>query len=225
VRALPKILTGKIPATDIIFPDSSMELVQGIYKGNKVADYFNEVVAKAVEAYIKERIEIEPGATVRIIEIGAGTGGTSAVVFSKLKMYRANIKEYCYTDLSKAFLLHAEKEYKPENPYLTCRIFNVERPLLEQGIDAGGYDIVIATNVLHATRNIRQTLQNAKAVLKKNGLILINEISCNTLFSHLTFGLLEGWWLYEDRDLRIPAVRDCIPGHGRRYWKEKALVR
>ncbi|WP_250625011.1 class I SAM-dependent methyltransferase [Bacillus subtilis] len=33
----------------------------------------------------------------------------------------------------------------------------------------GGYDAVIAANVLHATKNIRQTLRNAKAVLKKTG--------------------------------------------------------
>jgi acyl transferase domain-containing protein/acyl-CoA synthetase (AMP-forming)/AMP-acid ligase II/shikimate kinase/acyl carrier protein/2-polyprenyl-3-methyl-5-hydroxy-6-metoxy-1,4-benzoquinol methylase len=211
LRALPEILTGKVPATEIMFPNSSMELVEGIYKNNPVSDYFNEVLADTVAAYIEERVKFDPSALVRIIEIGAGTGGTSTMVFQKLKPYQAHIQEYCYTDISKAFLIHAEKEYGPENPYLTYQLFNVEASIAGQEISAGEYDLVIATNVLHATQNIRQTLQNAKATLKKNGLILLNEISHNSLFIHLTFGLLEGWWRYEDSNLRIPGCPGLYP--------------
>jgi polyketide synthase PksN len=215
LRALPEILTGRVPATDIMFPNSSMELVEGIYKNNAVADFFNGVLSDTLVACIQERIREDTSARIRILEIGAGTGGTSAGVFRKLRPYREYIEEYCYTDLSKAFLMHAEKEYGPENPYLTCKIFNVEESPVGQGIESGGYDIVIATNVLHATKNIRQTVRNAKAVLKKNGVIFLNEICGNNLFSHLTFGLLEGWWLYEDRALRIPGS----PALSLRTWE------
>ncbi|KAA6449525.1 beta-ketoacyl synthase N-terminal-like domain-containing protein [Bacillus swezeyi] len=211
LKALPDILTGKASATDILFPNSSMELVEGIYKNNQVADYFNDVLADTLAAYMQERLKQEPEATVRILEIGAGTGGTSAAVFQKMKAYQPHIKEYCYTDLSKAFLLHAEKAYGPDNPYLTYKVFNVEEPAAEQHIEAGGYDVVVAANVLHATKNIRQTLRNAKAVLKKNGLLLLNEINDHNVYSHLTFGLLEGWWLYEDPDLRIPGCPGLYP--------------
>ena len=211
MRVLPEILTGKILATDIIFPNSSMELVEGIYKNNAVTDYFNEVLANMVCAYIQERLIEDPSVRIRIIEIGAGSGGTSTMVFRKTRPYLTHIQEYCYTDISKAFLMHAEKEYGPENPYLTYAVFNVEMPVNGQGVSAGGYDIAIAANVLHATKNIHQTLENAKALLKKNGLLLLNEISRNLLFTHLTFGLLEGWWLYEDPDLRISGCPGLLP--------------
>ncbi|MGY3837443.1 SDR family NAD(P)-dependent oxidoreductase [Bacillus atrophaeus] len=218
LKALPDILSGKVPATDVMFPHSSMELVEGIYKHNQVADYFNQVLSDTLIAYLEERLKEDPQASIRILEIGAGTGGTSAGIFQKLKSYQQNIEEYCYTDLSKAFLMHAEKEYGPENPYLTYKIFNVETPIVNQEIDAGGYDIVIAANVLHATKNIRQTLRHAKAVLKHNGLLLLNEMAGNSLFPHITFGLLEGWWLYEDPELRIPGCPGLYPD----AW-EKAL--
>ncbi|MCG8399781.1 class I SAM-dependent methyltransferase, partial [Bacillus atrophaeus] len=78
-------------------------------------------------------------------------------------------------------------------------------------IEAGGYDVVIAANVLHATKNIRQTLRHAKAVMKHNGLLLLNEMAGNSLFPHITFGLLEGWWLYEDPALRIPGCPGLYP--------------
>src|SRR6266545_2488790 len=211
LRSLPEILTGKRLATDIMFPNSSMALVEGVYKNNVVADYFNEVLADTVVTYVQERVKQDPAARMRILEIGAGTGGTSAMVLRKLKPHRDQIEEYCYTDISKAFLMHAEKQYAPDNPYLTCSIFNVEEPLAGQGVSAGAYDLVIATNVLHATTNIRATLRNAKAVLKQNGLFLINELSNNSLFTHLTFGLLEGWWRYEDATLRIPGSPGLYP--------------
>jgi polyketide synthase PksN len=215
LRALPDILTGKTPATDVLFPNSSTKMVEGVYKGNPIADYFNEALADMLIIYIEERLSQDPSAQIRIIEIGAGSGGTSAIVFKKLKPYRDHIKEYCYTDISKAFLMHAEKEYGPQNSYLTYRIFDVEAPLAGQGIEAGGYDLTIAANVLHATKNIRYTLRNAKTTLKRNGLLLLNEISGNALFTHLTFGLLKGWWLYEDAELRIPGC----PGLSPQTWQ------
>lgn len=216
MRALPGILTGKVPATDIMFPDSSMELVEGIYKNNPTADYFNEVLADTVMAYIDERVNENRSARIRIFEVGAGTGGTSAVVLKKLQAYRDYVEEYCYTDISKAFLLYAEREYGPGNPFLTYKIFNTEASPSIQDIEAGGYDIAIATNVLHATPNIRETLRNIKPLLKKNGLILLNEITGFTLSAHLTFGLLEGWWMYEDKALRATGC----PGLYAETWQK-----
>ncbi|WP_036723108.1 methyltransferase, partial [Paenibacillus forsythiae] len=216
LRALPDILAGKVLATEVMFPDSSMDLVEGIYKDNMVADYFNRVIADSAVAYIKERIKQDPAAQIRILEIGAGTGGTSAMVFKQLEPYKEHIREYCYTDLSKAFFIHAEKKYGLLYPYMTCRVFDLHKPVSGQGIDAGGYDLAIATNVLHATKNIRQTLRNVKVALRKNGLILLNELSGESLFTHLTFGLLEGWWLYEDSVLRMPGSPGLFP----ETWRE-----
>lgn len=211
LRALPDILTGKVPATDIIFPDSYMELVEELYKNDPAADCSNEALADIAASSVQQRIKQDPAARIRILEAGAGSGATSIKVFQKLRPYREHMGEYCYTDISKAFLLHAEKEYGPQVPFLTFRIFNLEKPAAAQGIDVGGYDIVIATNVLHATKNIKTTLRNTKAALRCNGLLLLNEITGSSLFTHLTFGLLEGWWLYEDPDIRIPGCPGLHP--------------
>ncbi|MCX7290343.1 SDR family NAD(P)-dependent oxidoreductase, partial [Janthinobacterium sp.] len=213
--ALPDILTGRVPATDVLFPDSSMRLVEGIYTDNPAADYFNAVLADVAVALVEQRLRQDPHARVRILEIGAGTGGTSAVLFERLRPYAAHIGEYCYTDLSKAFLFHAEKNFGPTTPYLRYQLFDVGRPLAQQSIEPGGYDLVVATNVLHATANIRRSVRNAKAALRHNGVLLLNEISRYHPFTHLTFGLLEGWWLYEDPALRIPGC----PGLTEQAWR------
>ena len=210
-RALPDILTGKRPATDILFPNSSMELVEGIYKGNPVSNLFNEVLATTVVNYLEERLCQDPAAKIRILEIGAGTGGTTAGLLTKLHPFKAYIQEYRYTDISKAFLLFAEKEFGRQYSYITYQLFNVEKPLAGQNVPVGEFDLVIANNVLHATRSIRQTLRNTKATLRRHGLLLLNELNGSSLFTHLTFGLLEGWWLYEDASLRIPGCPGLFP--------------
>lgn len=206
LRALPAILRGSQRATEIMFPHGTLELIEGIYQHNEVVDYFNEILIKCVISYVENQLpQIENNATpgIRILEIGAGTGGTSAPLLQNLRPYQHYIQEYCYTDISEAFLQHAQQVYAPLYPFLATRLFNVERDPGEQGIDPGSYDLVIAANVVHATRQIRHTLRNTKAIMKTNGLLLLNEISSVNLYTHLTFGLLDGWWSAEDPHLRM----------------------
>ena len=224
LRAMPDILTGKVKATDVMFPNSSMELVEGIYKGNLLSDLFHDVLGETLVSYIQESLSQDGSSQFRILEIGAGTGGSTDGLLSKLRPFQDHIREYCYTDLSKAFLLHARENYVSRAPYLTTRIFDVEKPIAEQNIQADRYDVVIAANVLHATRNIRQTLRNVKASMRKGGVLLLNELSGKSQFAHLTFGLLEGWWLYEDTGLRIPGSPGLYPETWRRVLNEEGFV-
>ncbi|MBM9440197.1 methyltransferase, partial [Streptomyces bryophytorum] len=216
LAALPDVLTGRRLATEILFPNSSMDLVQGLYQGNRLADFFNGVLADAVAAYVQRRLAADPAARIRILEVGAGTGGTSATVFPRLRLFGDAIAEYRYTDLSPAFLQHAEDTYGPDNPYLAYGLLDIERSPAGQEVDLGAYDLVIATNVLHATRRMHRTLAHAKALLRPNGLLLVNELTRNEVWVHLTFGLLEGWWLSEDAELRIPGGPVLAPATWRR---------
>ena len=63
---------------------------------------------------------------------------------------------------------------------------------------------MFATNVLHATRSMGVTLQNCKALLRTGGLLIANELTTKTEFLTLTFGLTDGWWLFDDAERRIP---------------------
>ena len=73
-------------------------------------------------------------------------------------------------------LLVIPTRFVPGNPFVRPRLFDVEQPLAAQGIAADRYDIAIATNVLHATKNIRQTLRNVKAALRRRGALFLNEM-------------------------------------------------
>ncbi|MFJ1713851.1 SDR family NAD(P)-dependent oxidoreductase [Streptomyces sp. NPDC088260] len=216
LRALPDILTGRTRPTDILFPRGSVALVEGTYRNNRVADMYNRAMTDTAAAIVAERLRLDPAARLRILEIGAGTGGTSVGMFAALRPFQDHIETYTYTDLSKAFLNHARTEYGPEVPYLAYARFDAEQPLAGQGMESGSYDLVIAANVLHATRDTRNTIRNAKAALRDGGWLLLNELAAFDVSSHLTFGLLEGWWLFEDHALRVPGSPALSPAN----WRE-----
>lgn len=202
VRSLRDILTGKVHATDVIFPDSSLDLVKKVYQGNAVNDFFNIRIADAVDTYLENRVaDLKAGEKIRLFEIGAGTGCTSAVIFRQIQKYGPHI-EYLYTDISRRFLLYAEKEFEACRPFLRFDVFDAEQPLEAQGIEYATMDVVIASNVLHATREINHTMAQVKRLLKRNGLLVLNEISGKQDYITLIFGLLDGWWLFTDDGLR-----------------------
>ncbi|KFF06342.1 SDR family NAD(P)-dependent oxidoreductase [Flavobacterium reichenbachii] len=213
---LSAVLRGNIKATELLFPEGSMENVNGIYKGNKQADFMNELIAETVVQLVSNASKsLVPGEKIRIMEVGAGTGGTSELIFNKLIPYKDNII-YTYTDISKSFLLYGESKYKILAPYLETKLFNIEESAENQGLELGSYDIVLGANVVHATANINNTINNIKQVLKTNGLLLLNELATTELFTTVTFGLLDGWWLYSDSEIRLPGS----PGLSGKLWKQ-----
>lgn len=220
LRALPAILSGKQLATDVIFA-SSMSSVEGVYAGNAVADYFNDVLGQSLRLHVERLRQADPSCEIRILEVGAGTGGTTERLLPLLR--ELNIAEYCYTDVSKAFLMHAEERYRPRLPALTTAILDITKPLAQQSVATNRYDVVVAANVLHATPDIRQTLRNCKATMKNEGLLLLNEISNWSLFTHSIFGLLEGWWLHEDTALRLPGSPGLLPQMWERVLAEEGF--
>jgi acyl transferase domain-containing protein/SAM-dependent methyltransferase len=228
LESLPQILRGKVRSTDILFGEVSMAHVEGVYRGTVVADYYNSVLCDELLRYAERHRAT--GRRLRILEVGAGTGGTSALLFERLREWeRAHgssapvVEEYLYTDVSRAFLQHAQAHFCPHYPYIRCGIFDVEKPLSQQEVTPGSYDIVVATNVLHATRDIRGTIRNVKAALKPGGVLLLNEISQRSLFAHLTFGLLKGWWLAEDTALRIEGSPALAPQTWQRVLRSEGL--
>jgi 3-oxoacyl-(acyl-carrier-protein) synthase/SAM-dependent methyltransferase/acyl carrier protein len=200
---LVPVLRGVVRATEVVFPGGSMDLVEAVYTGNAVADFFNQRTADAVEATVVSRLaHLAEGQKLHLLEVGAGTGGTSRFLFERLKPYADRIV-YTYTDRSRSFLMHGER-FRSEAPPLTLAVLDIENPFGgEATVEPGAYDVIIAANVLHATRDIQRTVENVGALLSPGGVLILNELASVTPFTTLTFGLLEGWWLFEDADLRL----------------------
>ncbi len=199
---LESVLAGESPATAVLFPESSFELVEPLYRGNGVADHYNRLVADRLESDVAERLS-RPNARVRILEIGAGTGGTSEMLFPRLLPWKDRI-DYAYTDVSPAFTQLGKEKFGEKYPFAAFRTLDIERPISAQGFEGASWDVVLATNVLHATRDIRATIHNVKELLSGAATLILNEASRTQAYLTLTFGLLDGWWRFEDAALRSP---------------------
>ncbi|HET9528579.1 MAG TPA: SDR family NAD(P)-dependent oxidoreductase [Pyrinomonadaceae bacterium] len=210
-----EILRGEVSGTDVLFPDSSTEKVEGIYKGNILVDYFNQLVVWNLKSYIEMRLtKLPAGEKINILEIGAGTGGTSTRVFEALSPFAEQLR-YHYTDISASFTQFGKRQFGAANPYVEFRVLDIERDVENQGYAPGTFDAVIATNVLHATKQIKNTLANAKTLLKSQGWLIVNEVTAAQDFTTLTFGLLDGWWLFQDHENRL----EHSPLIGVRRWQ------
>lgn len=187
-----EVLSGQRDYMLVLFPEGKLDLVESIYRNSPILDYYNQTVAEITKAY-GSQLQKKP---LRIIEVGAGTGSTTHLILPNLQ----NLDyEYTYTDVSFVFLNKAKNEFY-QYPNLHFKIFNVEQELNQDM--KGEFDIVIAANVLHATKDIKKTIQNVRALLKTGGIVIINEFTTRCDFSTLTFGLTPGWWMFED--YRIP---------------------
>nr|ASA76631.1 polyketide synthase [Pyxidicoccus sp. MCy9557] len=196
-----EVLRGEIPATDVLFPQSSMELMGALYKGNAIADYYNQLVADSVRRYIEERSPSLPtGGKIRILEVGAGTGGTSELVLRAIRGYGERLV-YTYTDVSRSFVEYGRKHFDAD--FMAFSVLNIEKDITTQGFEPGSFDLVIAANVLHATPSLRATLGQVKALLKPGGWLVLNEVTTPQDFATMVLGLLPGWWCFQDPELRL----------------------
>lgn len=136
----------------------------------------------------------------RVIEIGAGTGSTTEVALAELetkdgtRMY----SEYVFTDISPGFFEAAKDRFKGKRG-VDYKLLDIEKDPAEQGFELGSYDLVIANNVLHATRFLQSTLKNARKLLCDGGRLYLSEMvePYEGIGVPFLMGRLEGWWMGE----------------------------
>jgi acyl transferase domain-containing protein/acyl carrier protein len=194
-RGLADALSGKADPLQLIFPAGSMADAEKLYQDAPVARTHNTLVREAVGAVISK---LPDRNRLRILEIGAGTGGTTSYV---LPILPADQTRYVFTDVSPVFTTRAAEKFG-QYGFIEYKTLDISRDPLAQGFEPHSFDLIIAANVLHATPDIRATLRNVRLLLASQGELILYEAVGKQRFSDLTVGLTEGWWSFIDKDLR-----------------------
>lgn len=194
-RGLADVLCGTGDALQLLFPGGSTAEAEMLYQDSAVARTFNSLVRESVTAALQNSSQEN---RIHILEIGAGTGGTTSYV---LKSLPAAQTRYVFTDISPLFTNQAQEKFKPYS-FIEYRTLDISRDPLSQGFEAHSFDLIIAANVLHATPDLKQTLENVKLLLAPQGELILYEVTGKQRFSDLTVGMTEGWWAFTDKTLR-----------------------
>ncbi len=189
--AVADVLVGQADPLTLLF--SSGEPTAGdLYLKSPVARAANRMLGDAVAALLDKLPEDR---RLRVLEVGAGTGAGTSAVLPELPVGRF---DYTYTDISAGFFAEAEGRFGGSDGSIEYRVLDIEKDPVEQGFDLHGYDLIIASNVLHATRYLNETLAHCRMLLTPSGQLVAAENLCGQGWQDLTFGQLDGWWRFAD---------------------------
>jgi NADPH:quinone reductase-like Zn-dependent oxidoreductase/SAM-dependent methyltransferase len=194
-RRLGPVIRGEINPLEILFPDGPTTTLANIYRSSPNF----RVVNRMMEAALREIVKGMPeGRILRILEVGAGTGGLTTHLLPLLDRQSAS---YVFTDISPSLLAKAERRFG-DHSFMQWKPFDLDRDPSEQGFDPHTFDLILASDVLHACSDVRQALGRLRWLLGSRGLLALVEAERRNANLDVIFGLTEGWWRFEDRDLR-----------------------
>lgn len=131
-----------------------------------------------VGRYLENLAHKNPGQ--RILEINAGEGGVITKMLSVEQepssdrgRTGAQFSSYHYTDESEFVINHAREQIQ-NRPWVTFGCLNIKTDPLEQGYEAGSYDILVAPNSIRLYENVNLVLQHFHQLLKIRGKLLLH---------------------------------------------------
>jgi acyl transferase domain-containing protein/2-polyprenyl-3-methyl-5-hydroxy-6-metoxy-1,4-benzoquinol methylase len=178
------IFAGEANPLDVLFSDGTLS---HLYDFMDQFDY---------SAFLRRLAHSKPN--LRVLEIGAGAGATTSNVLANLTAQDGSVAHtsYMFTDISPGFFPAAKKRFQGV-PNMQFAVLDISKNPIDQGFTENEYDLVIATNVLHATESLGKTLRHVRKLLHPEGRLFLQELASESKWANFIFGLLPGWWLGE----------------------------
>jgi acyl transferase domain-containing protein/acyl carrier protein len=219
VASYPDSLSGRVPAVSVIFPDGGRGLI--VDAAVRTEEYANNRVYRTLLAELLGSLASRPatGRPFRILEVGGGNAIMTGLIAERLQKLNVDV-EYVFTDIGRSFVLAAEAKAREIGyGFMRFATFDISRDPASQGFEPGSFDAVIGLDVVHATPLIRDTVGHLRALLAGGGLLALVESARTHRWNDMIWGLAEGWWLFQDPEIR----NDNSPLLGTGNW-EAALA-
>ena len=205
---LADILRGDADPLQALFPGGSTELAESLYRDAPEARACNELTRETLMAAVAV---LPRGRRLRVLEVGGGTGGTTACIAPALP---ADATEYLFTDVGPLLVARARERFAG-HPFMQFQTLDLEQEPSAQGLEGRCFDVILAANVIHATADLRKTLGCLRGLLAPGGMLLMLEVTAPERWIDVTFGLTDGWWRFTDT-----ALRPAYPLLARTQWLE-----
>lgn len=196
-------LSGEIPAIGVLYPNADIYFLDPVVREMEEASnivWFERFLKKFLSIRGKKNPFL-------VMEVGAGAGHFTWTIISHLL---AQHTKYFFTDLSRFFVLKA-KEIAAKNcvHFMEFATFDITQSLESQGFKKNTIDVLLASNVVHATADLKATLSNLKSLLSPDGLLILIEYTSLPLWLHMIWGFAEGWWYFADEYRKLtPLIKE-----------------
>ncbi|KAK8075465.1 Type I Polyketide synthases (Type I PKS) [Apiospora hydei] len=209
------VLSGKADGPQLIFGDAkNRELVASFYGELPFNKLYFELMADFLSRLAtKLKLSSQSQTTLKILEMGAGTGGTTKLIAPMLAKLGIAV-EYTFTDLSPSLVAQAKRKFK-QYPFMKFAVHDIEKPPAEAEL-IGSQHIVIASNAVHATHSLKVSNGNIRKFLRPDGFLILLEMMRSLHWVDVVWGTLEGWWLFDDG--RSHAIVD------EKHWEQELLA-
>jgi acyl transferase domain-containing protein len=135
---MDSIMAGKTEALSVLMDDDLLGRIYGAVHLTDASQFF--------------RLFAHMMPNLRILEIGAGTGATTASILETLSdktlKHVRDYSTYTFTDISPAFLNQAKERFK-NHTAVEYRVLDITKDPVEQGFTSNSFDLIVASNVSH----------------------------------------------------------------------------
>ncbi|KAK8102475.1 Bcpks18 [Apiospora sp. TS-2023a] len=220
---LAECLSGQVDGLQLIFQEAETRaLLEDVYRSSPMFGTGNALLGRFVAQLMQKQSLLSlDGADnlLRILEVGAGTGGTACLMMDLLLAHKVAF-HYTFTDISAALVASTRKRFEARygraclERHMEFTVLDAERPPPAERV--GRYHMVVSSNCIHATKDLRQSCGLIEQLLRPDGGVLcLLELTRPLPWLDCVFGLLDGWWRFDDG--RNYALQD--EGH----WKSALL--
>ncbi|KAF2214646.1 hypothetical protein CERZMDRAFT_36971 [Cercospora zeae-maydis SCOH1-5] len=196
---LAACLTGTADPLRLLFADPvNKEVLADVYDSAPMCQALTRLLAD----YLSQILSTSPSRTdsnepFRICEVGAGTGATARHIVAFLEARGIDF-EYHFTDISGALVSAAKRRFRNLPGFSRMTFSALDCNVLPAEELRGKFHAVIATNCIHATPHASRSATNVRQLLKTDGVFCLVEFTRSLYWFDLVYGLLEGWWLFDD---------------------------
>lgn len=184
---LAPVLRGECDAAEVLKEDG---LLQG-YKANAVRQAAS---LGQISTLLRKLAHKNPGA--RVLEIGAvdGAAATRRILEALGTPRTPLLTRWHITGPSSDSLDDARADLHDWADLLEFDVLDINKDPAKQNFEVGGYDIIVASQVLHGSKSVAQSVANMRSLLKPGGRLLLLATTQGQADVELIRGLLPSRW-------------------------------
>ena len=181
------ILRGKINSSDVILQNESLSDVSSHDGGYEKLKRIVKLIAYK-----------QPG--LKILEIGTNKSSITRPLLEALGAGSPilHYSQYTLADTTNGFSGDVNHEFE-SFPNMDFRTLDINKDLTSQGFEAGLYDVVLVSNVIHstATADSVEILERCKTALKPDGRLIIVDSARQSVSHKYMLGSLPDFWQHK----------------------------